>query len=506
MYFRPEWTCGRYNPQHRVAIFYNLLEGMAYLFEDESADVVDSIITTKRNKPVNFDNVQSLLDIPNDELEEFCDQLAQVGLLTKYTPNSETISEYRGRLREYRKSNALRENLKLQTSSVLINDDDVEMKYMERCGVLFSVMFEMTYNCSEKCLHCYNPGATRNEGEYSNRSVANPLSFEEYKRLIDELYNLGVVKVCLSGGDPFSNSLTWQVIDYLWEKNIVFDIFTNGQLIVGKEKRLADYYPRTIGVSLYSDVPAVHDSITRVSGSHSLTKRFLRACSDLAIPTLIKCCIMKPNVKSYPTIKAVAEEFGMIPQFDINITDSIDGDLCASKYLRLNTYEMEVVLRDVDLPYYINGIKKLEIKEKPHRNGYLCNAGISSICITPDGSIQPCCAFPMKCGNIRKDSIESALQSPQLLNWKEYGNLSNSECLSHPYCVFCQLCAGNNYNSTGDYLRPSENNCFIAKTRYNLSLKMQDGYDPIEEYGLIGSLERLNVSIQPLHREYKEKR
>ena len=41
--------------------------------------------------------------------------------------------------------------------------------------------------------------------------------------------------------------------------------------------------------------------------------------------------------------------YGALPQFDLNITDSVDGDKCASILLRLGHEEIEIVLRDKDL-------------------------------------------------------------------------------------------------------------------------------------------------------------
>lgn len=41
-YHRPEWTCGRYNIEKQVAIFFNLIKGTSYLFEEESAFATSS--------------------------------------------------------------------------------------------------------------------------------------------------------------------------------------------------------------------------------------------------------------------------------------------------------------------------------------------------------------------------------------------------------------------------------------------------------------------------------
>jgi hypothetical protein len=48
-YYCPEWTCGRYSATARVALIYNLIEGMCYFLEDYSAAVIGEGLLTKRN-------------------------------------------------------------------------------------------------------------------------------------------------------------------------------------------------------------------------------------------------------------------------------------------------------------------------------------------------------------------------------------------------------------------------------------------------------------------------
>ena len=45
VYYRPEWTCGRYNKEFKVAIYYNLIEGMSYFFENDSAEIVGRVLS-----------------------------------------------------------------------------------------------------------------------------------------------------------------------------------------------------------------------------------------------------------------------------------------------------------------------------------------------------------------------------------------------------------------------------------------------------------------------------
>ncbi|MDD7691877.1 MAG: hypothetical protein PT953_04225 [Prevotella sp.] len=62
------------------------------------------------------------------------------------------------------------------------------------------------------------------------------------------------------------------------------------------------------------------------------------------------------------------------------------------------------------------------------------------------------------------------------------------------------MCVGNNYIAHGNPLLASENNCFLAKERYMLALKMQDGYDPLNGRNLEEVLSELKTDIRKLRR------
>ena len=51
-------------------------------------------------------------------------------------------------------------------------------------------IFELTYRCNEKCIHCYE--------EHSSVSV-DELSYEELCDVLDELRDMGVLEVTFTG-------------------------------------------------------------------------------------------------------------------------------------------------------------------------------------------------------------------------------------------------------------------------------------------------------------------
>ncbi len=478
-YYRPIWTCGRYNEKAQAAIYYNLITGMSYYFESYSAMVIGEILSVERNSGFSIKNISTKLNIAMESLIPFFKELETMGIVSSIYPTKEIIDSYRKRVYDYNCSQE--QTIERTTQEKLpYENSNAETLYTEKTGGITSVMFELTYNCSEKCIHCYNEGATRNDTEKSTRGNREEMTLENYEQLIDELYDLGLMKVCLTGGDPFSKPFIWEVIDYLYNKGIAFDVFTNGQRLKNDVERLANYFPRLVGISLYSGYPEVHDYITRIKGSWKLSIDIIQQLSVLSVPMNIKCCVMRPNVKNYYLVADIAKKYNARPQFEISLTDSIEGDRCVSKYLRMTPEQLEIVLRDDNIPLYVGPEAPNYGGEKKNMEIRPCGAGENSLCITPEGNVIPCCAFHTLFGNLKEERISKIINDSQELKyWLNLSLRDFEECGQHDYCDYCNLCPGNNYIENGTPLKASDVNCYMARARYELANKMKTGYDPL---------------------------
>lgn len=489
--YKPLWTCGRYNAEHHVAIYYNNIAGMSYFLDGDSADVLEPIIRLKPNEHIDFEDWCKITKTATESLEPFSKQLEQLGLISTIPVTDDIIADYRKRQSEWRSKEAQTEVLTIK-EKLPMDVSNAEMAYSEAVGGITNVMFELTYNCSEKCIHCYNPGATRNDEEKSGRADRKELELEDYKRIIDELYNEGLIKACLSGGDPFSKPIVWDIIDYLYNKGIAFDVFTNGQRLIGYEQRLADYFPRIVGVSIYSGDADEHDYITRIKGSWEKSMHVVKELSALAVPMNIKCCIMRPNIKHYYQVADIAKQYGAVPQFEVSVSDSVEGDRCVSNYLRLTPEQLEIVLRDSNVPLYVGEEAPNYGGQPRDMNTNACGTGKTGFCISPEGNFNPCCSFHAPFGNLQKQSVQDIVYNNEKLEWWRNLTLNNyKECGKYDYCDYCNLCPGLNHSEHGTPLKAAENNCYMAKVRYNLAHKMKNGYDPLNGKSLIDTLEAL---------------
>ena len=311
----------------------------------------------------------------------------------------------------------------------------------------------------------------------------------------------------MSGGDPFSNSDIWEILDYLYSKDIAVDIFTNGLSITDKVERVANYYPRLMGISLYSGNASDHDRITRVAGSWDKTLSVIKQFAALSVPMVLKCCVMRPNVRSYYMVLDIGKQYGIPVQFELNVTDSVDGDKCVSHYLRLSPDMLEIVLRDPNSVMYIGKELKDYGGVEVNMNKNTCKAGYSTFCVTPDGDLIPCCAFHLSFGNLKEQNLKDILSSSKVHWWQSLRMADYEECGRYDYCAFCTLCAGINYSEHGTPLKASENNCYMAKVRYGLAKKMEsEDYDPLDGMDLRSKLNSLPKNeIGRIKREYSPK-
>lgn len=505
-YYRPEWTCGRFNENKKAAIMYNLITGFSYYFDEYSAVVIGEILKVEKNECFNIFDIESTTGISKDSLSPFFVTLIQCGLLTDAKPTTDGIKKYRKAVLKTKKNNqswvdkSTKEKLPMEIS----NAEQAYFNAVEDGKTICSCMFELTYRCSEMCIHCYNPGATRNNAEVSHRADHKELTIEEYKRIIDDMYDNGLVKVCLSGGDPFSKEFAWDLLDYLYLKGIAVDVYTNGQRIVKEVKRLADYYPRLVGVSIYSGIAEDHDAITRIPGSWEKSINVVKELSELAVPMNLKCCVMQPNLHTYYMVADLAKKYGAIPQFEINITESNDGDICA-KQLRLTEEQLQVVLRDNNMALYVG-------KEAPNYGGMerdvslsSCGAGISGFCMSPNGDLRACAAFTQVYGNLLKQSVKAILTGSSILKeWRNAIVSDFTDCGKYDYCSYCSLCAGINYSEYKDFRKPAESNCFLAKCRYKLAHKLMRKDEPMSREQFVRALQKLPIETIELKRVYRK--
>lgn len=498
--FRPEWTCGRYHnsKNNHYALVYNLMEGMAYFFEDESATIINTILNFPKNGLIPNNALLDACDnkFNLEEIQEFCLELINVGLLTEGVLSTEQIKANRINIGLNRKRHSIETEKTVQERLPFLQDDaeNTYMDIIEKDRIPFVVMLELTYNCNEKCVHCFNPGAARNDTEKSLRSDRTEIGIKEYEKLFDELKEIGVVKIILTGGDPFVKKDIWKMIELLYERDFAVDIYTNGLALLGREEKLAKYYPKSIGLSIYSGIDSVHDSITRVKSSLKKTLQVAENFTTFGVPMFFKCPIMYHNSTSYYTVAELAKQYGAVAQIDITLTDAVDGDTSITKDLHVDGELLEIILRDPNIPLYVGQEAPNYGKVERDRTQSFCGAGTVLMNITPEGDVTPCNSFPTQFGNLKdKTFYEIWNSSNSLKNWQKTTIADYEECGTHERCGYCNRCPGMSFIEHGTPLKASSANCKNATARMNLANKLRKEDDPLNGLSVEKRLQEIDL-------------
>ena len=144
-----------------------------------------------------------------------------------------------------------------------------------RDNLLFSVLVELTYRCNLDCFFCYNDLGLRGE----------PLRTDQYRAFFEDLRDLQVLNLTLSGGEPLAHPDFLKLGARARELGFVVRVKSNGHALRGEmARRIRDEVdPFLIEVSLHGATAATHDRQTRVPGSFDRLIANLREMTDLGL-------------------------------------------------------------------------------------------------------------------------------------------------------------------------------------------------------------------------------
>jgi len=309
------------------------------------------------------------------------------------------------------------------------------------------VLWELTYRCNERCVHCYIvPDPTRKE-----------LSTEEAMRVIDDLAEGGCLFLAFSGGEALTRSDFFDIAGYARKRDFAIRLLTNGTLITPEvADRIRALQPVTVEISIYGINPETHDAVTHVPGSHEKSTRALTLLHERGVRVVVKSPLMHNTVDEFEGLKRLAESLDCGLVYDVSLTPRDDGSHEPFAYIltdeRLRQfYEQELVKWDFS-------------KLRP--DDHVCNSGLNIAAINPYGDVHPCVGLKLKAGNLREQSFQSIWRESAILATLRSCTFSNvSGCQDCELAPYCNRCPGVAYLEEGDYLSRSAIACRESRIR-----------------------------------------
>ncbi len=185
-----------------------------------------------------------------------------------------------------------------------------------------SVDIELTFRCNLKCQICPQE-LHKNKQSAAGQTTSIPKQSEEIgltdiKALVDDLAQLGVKVITLTGGEPFLRKDILEIISYIKTKGVGCNVLTNGMLInptIAAELVRAEV--DTITFSM--DGPEeIHDKVRGVKGSYAKVCRsieYIQAQKKLQgknKPSIgINCTISSLNQHKFSQLIDTANKYNL---------------------------------------------------------------------------------------------------------------------------------------------------------------------------------------------------
>lgn len=179
----------------------------------------------------------------------------------------------------------------------------------------YSCYWDITSKCNLRCKHCFF-----NEDEENFFNSEADLSYEDSIKLINELKEMNIIKMTISGGEPFLKDRFLDLLYEIKQKNISIYLHSNGLLIddyVAKElKKILNARTDSIQISLDGSKIETHE-VMRGFGTLDKTLKSIEYLVENDLNVNINCVPTSINIDDLVDLYELADNL-KVKSFSLN--------------------------------------------------------------------------------------------------------------------------------------------------------------------------------------------
>jgi radical SAM protein with 4Fe4S-binding SPASM domain len=336
-------------------------------------------------------------------------------------------------------------------------------EHAQRAGSAISAMVEVADRCNEACVHCYQVQGQKGE-----------LETEQWKSIFEELAELGVMFLTISGGEPTLRKDFLELVAHARKLRFAVKVYSNALNITREvAQELGRLAVQEVQISLYSQRAEVHDAVTRVPGSFEKVVAATRALHAAGVRVLLKTPMLKQNSAEFREYADFVASLGADYALDPNLSPREDGDLGPTRFAA-GKAELFAVRRDARFA----SAKKMPLREPGRKDP--CGACKSNVHIEPNGELRPCTQWAIPTGNSLQGLREAWENDPTAAAIRSLGWNDLPACRVCDLREYCQRCFAKSEQYTGSALAPYEKACRGARWRYELHHGIEPEIDAAE--------------------------
>jgi pyrroloquinoline quinone biosynthesis protein E len=269
----------------------------------------------------------------------------------------------------------------------------------------FGLLAELTYRCPLGCAYCSNP--------LDMAGYSDELATDEWRRVLAEASDLGVLQCHLSGGEPLLRRDLVAIVAQAHELGLYTNLVTSGLAFSRRRARqLRAAGLDHVQVSIQAAEPALSD---RIAGTPSWNRKIeaMRVVKELGWPLTVNVVLHRQNIEHVADMLTLAEQVGA-DRVELANTQYYGWawrNRAALLPSRAQLDAAEAVVRAarerlrerMDVIYVIPDYYSRY--PKPCMGGWASR----QLTVTPNGDVLPCPAaqsLPLPRASVREDSLE----------------------------------------------------------------------------------------------------
>ena len=166
-------------------------------------------------------------------------------------------------------------------------------------GIPLAVLAELTHRCPLQCPYCSNP--------IELDRARSELTTEEWKKVLSELAELGVLQVHFSGGEPAARKDLVELVKHANNVGLYTNLITSAVLLT-REKlaELADAGLSHVQISFQGSEAASADRVAGLKDAHSKKIEVAKWTRELDLPLTVNAVMHRQNLHQLPDIIQMA--------------------------------------------------------------------------------------------------------------------------------------------------------------------------------------------------------
>ena len=297
----------------------------------------------------------------------------------------------------------------------------------------YGLLAELTWSCPLHCPYCSNPPVHKNSGK--------ELSTEEWRRVLGEAADLGVMHALFSGGEPMLRPDLEEIVFAAHSCGLYTNLITSGiGLTEGRAEGLRQSGLDSIQISFQADEVELADSIAG-SKAHFLKCKAAGAARAAGLPLTLNVVVHRYNIDRIKEIISFAEslhadklELANVQYYGwafLNRFALIPAKLQIEEANKLISSQRERLKGRMELVYIYSDY--FMDRPKPCMNGW----GQRYLTVNPLGEALPC-PTSSEIKSLRFDSVRDYSLSWIWLESEAFNRFRGEEWMQEP-CITCEF-------------------------------------------------------------------